>query len=198
MSDLVVTELLQRVRGGDADAAAELVRRFEPQIRQEVRLRLRDRRLRRCFDSMDICQSVFSSFFLRAANGGCDLDRPDQLVHFLIAMTRNKLAGLVRHQRAQRRDHRQVIEAGSGQLAAFADRGSTPSEQVAQKDLLREFRSRLTEEERLLADRRVQGADWPGIAAELGGTPEGRRKQLARAIERVLQELGLEEATSED
>jgi RNA polymerase sigma-70 factor (ECF subfamily) len=197
MPDPVLADLLHRVRGGDADAAAELVRRCEGQIRQEIRLRLRDRRLRRVFDSMDICQSVLSSFFLRAANGGCDLERPDQLLNFLIAMTRNKLAGLVRHQRAQRRDHRQVIEDGSAQLAIAAGRGTTPSEEVAQKDLLREFRGRLTDEERQLADRRVQGAEWTAIAAELGGTPEGRRKQLTRAIERVMQELGLEESTPE-
>ena len=92
MADSDLTELLQRVRAGEAEAAAELVRRYEPQIRQEIRFRLRDRRLRRLFDSIDVCQSVFSSFFLQAANGGCDLDRPDQLVHFLIAIARNKFA----------------------------------------------------------------------------------------------------------
>jgi RNA polymerase sigma-70 factor (ECF subfamily) len=193
MSDPNARELLRRVRGGDADAANELVRRFEPHIRQEVRLRLRDRRLRRIFDSMDVCQSVFSSFFLRAANGGCDLEQPEQLLGFLIAMTRNKLAGLVRRERAQRRDHRQLVDGGSGHLQGVADHGQSPSDQVGQRDLLHAFRSRLTDEERRLADRRAQGAEWTSIAAEFGGTPEGRRKQLTRAIDRVLQELGVED-----
>jgi hypothetical protein len=53
------------------------------------------------------------------------------------------------------------------------------------------LRKRLSEEERHLADLRGQGRDWAAIAAELGGTPEGRRKQLRRAIERVERELGL-------
>jgi len=87
MSESTPSELLRRIRGGDAEAAVELVRRYEPQIRLEVRLRLRDRRLRRLVDSMDICQSVLSSFFLRVAAGECDLERPEQLLNFLIAMT---------------------------------------------------------------------------------------------------------------
>jgi RNA polymerase sigma-70 factor (ECF subfamily) len=187
-------ELLRRARAGDGAAAAELVRRCEPQIRLEVRLRLRDPRLRRAFDSLDICQSVLSSFFLRLAAGEYDADRPEHLLGFLIGMTRHKLAGAVRRQRAQRRDHRRVDEAGAAELHAVASSDPSPSEQVAGQELLREFRSRLTEEERGLADRRGEGRDWAGIASELGGTAEGRRKQLARAVDRILRELGLEES----
>ena len=44
-----------------------------------------------------------------------------------------------------------------------------------------------------LAERRVLGRTWEEIAQELGGTPEGRRKQLARALDRVMRELGLGE-----
>lgn len=70
-------EFLRRIRAGDEHAAAELVRRYEPAIRLEVRLRLGDPRLRRVLDSMDICQSVLASFFVRAAVGQYDLERPE-------------------------------------------------------------------------------------------------------------------------
>ena len=60
-----ITECIRRVRAGDEQAAAELVRRYEPLIRREVRFQLEDRRLCRVFDSMDICQSVLASFFVR-------------------------------------------------------------------------------------------------------------------------------------
>lgn len=53
--------------------------------------------------------------------------------------------------------------------------------------MLDEFRRRLTEEERQLADLRGRGWEWAGIAEKLGGTAQGRRKQLARAIDRVEQ-----------
>jgi RNA polymerase sigma-70 factor (ECF subfamily) len=67
-------DLIRRVRAGDADASSELVRRFEPAIRIAVRARLTDPSLRRLSDSMDICQSVLASFFLRAAAGQFELD----------------------------------------------------------------------------------------------------------------------------
>jgi hypothetical protein len=43
-------EFLARIRAGDEQAAAELVRRYESAIRVEVRMRLADSRLRRVFD----------------------------------------------------------------------------------------------------------------------------------------------------
>src|SRR5437588_6308118 len=93
------TAFVRRVRAGDQEAAAELVRRYEPEIRLEVRtwLRLRNPRLRRVFDSMDVCQSVLGSFFVRAAVGEFDLERPEQLIRLLVGMARNKLAERVRH-----------------------------------------------------------------------------------------------------
>lgn len=68
---------------------------------------------------------------------------------------------------------------------------------VAGKELLQEFRKRVSGEERQLAEMRALGREWTDIAAEMGGTPEGRRKQLARAIDRVAQQLGLEEGSRE-
>src|SRR5205085_2247872 len=85
-------QFIRRIRAGDAQAAAQLLQQYEPAIRLEVRLRLRDSRLRRLFDSMDICQSVLGSFFLRAAAGQYDLDQPEQLLKLLVAMVRNKVA----------------------------------------------------------------------------------------------------------
>jgi hypothetical protein len=46
LTDLPPTELVQRIRTGDAAAAAELVRRYEPEIRRAIHFRLRDPRLR--------------------------------------------------------------------------------------------------------------------------------------------------------
>jgi hypothetical protein len=60
---------------------------------------------------------------------------------------------------------------------------------VAGRELLEEFRRRLSEEERALVDLRAQGFEWPEIAAKLGGTPQARRKQFARAVDRVEEQL---------
>jgi RNA polymerase sigma-70 factor (ECF subfamily) len=50
------------------------------------------------FDSMDICQSVLASFFVRAAAGQYDLQEPGQLIALLFRMARHKLAHQVARQ----------------------------------------------------------------------------------------------------
>lgn len=195
MSEETFAELIGRVRAGDEQAAAVLVRRYEPEIRREVRFLLRDPFLRRSFDSMDICQSVMSSFFLRAALGEYDLNQPQDLVRLLISMTRNKVVDATRRQRAQRRDHRRATSLEAIDLATDAP---SPSQVVEERELLALFRGKLSDEERQLAELRAAGREWADIARELGGTAEARRKQLTRAITRVSHELGLEEQGADE
>src|SRR5436853_6793096 len=102
------TELIARVRAGNAQAAEELVRQYEPVIRMEVRRHMRDPRLRRTFDSLDVCQSVLGSFFVRASLGQYDLADPAELVRLLVGMAHNKLAEQVRRERRQCRDNRRL------------------------------------------------------------------------------------------
>jgi RNA polymerase sigma-70 factor (ECF subfamily) len=184
-------DLIRRVRAGDENAAAELVRRYEPAIRRAVRLRL-DLRLRRTCDSMDICQAVLCSFFVRAASGQYELDTPERLLKLLATMAQHKLSNAGRHLRAARRDDRRVL-AGTAEEREVVAPGASPSRQLAAKELLQEVHRRLSPEERRLMEWRNEGRDWAAIASELGGSPEGRRKQLARAVERIAGELGLDE-----
>jgi RNA polymerase sigma-70 factor (ECF subfamily) len=185
-------KLVRRIRAGDQAAAAELIAQYEPLIRREVRLHLEDRRLYRLFDSMDVCQSVLGSFFLRAAAGQYDLEKPDQIVRLLITMTRNKLASAARQHHRQRRDQRRVSGDGQDHLAGVASPDPRPDSAVASEELLRRFREELNDEERKLVDLRRDGKSWADVAEELGGTPGGRRMQLSRAVERVVRTLGLE------
>ena len=189
-------ELIRRVRAGDQDAAAELVKRYEPSIRRAVRFRLADTRLVRVLDSMDICQSVFASFFVRTAAGQFDIDQPEQLTKLLVAIARNKLARQVRNQSRQRRDYRRVegAELDEGQ---FADDGGTPSQIVAGEELLLQADRLLTDEERKLRELRKEGHDWAAIAEQLGSSPEALRKKLARAMDRVAHELDLDDYCDE-
>src|SRR6516164_6643213 len=118
-------ELIRRVRSGDAGAASELVRSYEPAIRRAARVRLVDPRLGRVLDSMDICQSVLASFFVRAALGQYELNTPDQLLRLLATMARNKLANQAHGRRAAKRDVRRE-DHGSYAADGLADRGGTP------------------------------------------------------------------------
>ncbi len=173
-------ELLRRVRLGEADAAYELVRQYEMDIRIAVRTRLSDPALRQQFDSMDICQSVLASFFLRAAAGQYDLNEPGQLVGLLTRMAQNKLAMHSRSHYQQRRDVRRVKSiADCLTMPAHAVPG--PEREAIDRDLLNRAYELMDADVRQMADRRVQGTDWGEIAAQLGGTAGARRKQFLRA-----------------
>ena len=184
-------ELIRRVRAGDEQAAADLVREHEPLIRRAVRLHLEDRRLCRLLYSMDVCQSVLASFFARAAVGEFDLDDPPQLIRLLVGMARKKVAEQARFHQRQRRDVRRV-GAVDAEQQTVAKSPESPSRIASGRELLQKLRERLLDEELQIADLRARGSDWATVAAELGGTPEGRRKQLARAVARVEKELGVE------
>ena len=189
--DSTFADFLRRIRAGDEQAAAELVRRYESAVRVEVRMRLADSRLRRVFDSVDLCQSVLASFFVRVAAGQYDLERPEQLVRLLVTIARNKVASQARRQQAQRRDQRRDVEVDRpGWEPAGAD--PSPSRVVSGRELLAELRRRLTPEELRVADLRAEGRQWAEIAAALGGTAQARRRQLARALDRVAAQVDLE------
>jgi RNA polymerase sigma-70 factor (ECF subfamily) len=185
-------ELIQRVRARDEEAAALLMRRYESAIRRVVRIHLRDARLRRLLDSMDICQSVLATFFARAALGQYDLESPDQLLNLLASIARNKLQNQARQLLAQKRDLRRDASLGEQQERALSG-ASDPAEQVSAKELLEKIRSRLDRDELYLAEQRSLGRGWRELADELGGTDVALRKKLTRALDRVLNELGLDD-----
>jgi RNA polymerase sigma-70 factor (ECF subfamily) len=184
--------LLDRIRAGDQQAASELVRRYEPVLRRAVRLRLRDRQLRRLLDSSDICQVVFLRFFVRVATGQYDLDTPEQVLKLLATMARHQVINDALHEQAAKRDCRRLVGAPAEEREAAAP-GSSPSQHVAAAELLEKARHLLGPGEWYLLQLRKEGREWAEIARLLGGTAEGLRKQLARAIARVSRALNLVE-----
>jgi RNA polymerase sigma-70 factor (ECF subfamily) len=186
-------ELMRRVRAGDAAAAEELVRRYEPVLRRMVRVRLVDARLRRLFDASDICQSVLASFFVRAALGQYDLQKPDDLLKLLATMARNKVVDKTRHPGLDRHADQGVPVAELPEQAQVAP-GASPSQQVALQDLVEEARRRLTPDERRIQELRQHGLEWAEIAAQVGGSPEALRKRFTRAVTLVAEQLGVDVA----
>ena len=143
-------------------------------------------------DDDDVCQSVLASFFVRASLGEFDLRDPAQLRQLLLSMVRHKLSHGARRQHTRK--------CGGGRNASdpvedlsLAGREATPSRVVAGRELLEQIRQRLTDDERRVAELRSLGHDWVEIARQLGGTPDSRRMQLTRALDRVSAELGLED-----
>jgi RNA polymerase sigma-70 factor (ECF subfamily) len=183
--------LIRRVRAGEAKAAAELVRAYEPELRRYAHMRLSDPRLQPVLDSMDVCQSVLANFFVRAAAGQFDLERPEDLLKLLGVMVRNKVNDIVRRQRSGRRawDRR----AGPDGLETVASSEPAPAQIAVDRELLAEVYRRLTADERHVAQQRALGYQWEELAAQLGESAETLRKRHSRALDRVANELHLDD-----
>jgi len=181
-------DLIRQVRAGNEEAMTELVRRYEPTVRLVVRVRLTDPALRRVFDSMDICQSVMKDFFLRVSQGEFELDSPEHLLRLLTTMARNKVINQALHEQAARRDVRRV-EHGALDEGDLVDPGLGPSDLAADHELFQNVCSRLSPEERFLAEQWALGRSWAEIAAEVGESADTLRMRLRRALDRVAAEL---------
>ncbi len=177
--------LMERVRAGDEQAAADLVRLYEGRVRREVR-RCLTPRLGRVMDSADICQSVLANFFRRAKAGEFDLKDPAQLTRLLLTMARHRL---IDH--ARKPANRLPTAEGSQMVNAAPAKEEAPADAASRVELLRRIHGLLTPEERYLADQRALDRPWADIAAELGGSPERLRKKLERALNRAAEEAGL-------
>jgi RNA polymerase sigma-70 factor (ECF subfamily) len=190
-SEHAFAALLVRIRAGDPDAAAELLRVYEPHLRRAVRIEMRDERLRRILDSSDVCQSVLASFFVRMRLGQYELDRPEQLLALLAAMARNKVASRARKADVVRREEWNT-DSWSKYKHLLISKAPGPGCEAAWRELLEAVRAALTDDERRLSDLRIEGRTWVEIAAELGGQPDSLRIKLARGLGRVSERLGLE------
>jgi RNA polymerase sigma-70 factor (ECF subfamily) len=83
-------DLMQQVIAGSEEAAAVLLRDYEPILIRAIRKRL-DKRLRSKFDSIDFAQDVWASFFAddqRKRN----FQTPEELLGFLTRVAQYKVA----------------------------------------------------------------------------------------------------------
>ena len=175
-------DLILKVRSGDQDAATSLVSQFEPFILRVVRLRMRNRgdfeRLRHDVGSIDVCQSVFKSLFVRLKEGRFDLNQPQDMEKLLSSMIRFKIAN---------KAHRLSViyrEALNLEFDLVAP-GPGPEKSVDDQDLAEAVLGLFSLEELELLNRKLDDQSWPEIAAVLGASPDALRKKLDRAFERI-------------
>jgi RNA polymerase sigma-70 factor (ECF subfamily) len=88
--------LMERLRGGDQEAAREVYERYGEAVRRVVRRRL-EVRMRRQYDSEDFSQCVWSSFFAVPSSDQL-FQTPDALISYLSRMAVNKVIESKRRQ----------------------------------------------------------------------------------------------------
>jgi RNA polymerase sigma factor (sigma-70 family) len=188
------SDLVARLRRGDATAAEQFAADYGAAIRREVRFMLLDSRLRRIVSESDVCQSVLTRFFVELFAGKYDFADANHLVALLKKMVRSRIIDLTRHWTAQRRDIRKNVAISSTEEPTIDAAASNPSRTVANGELLAEVRRRLSAEEQTILNLRQAGLAWATIADRLGGqsSPEAVRKRYDRGLARISKELGLE------
>ncbi|HPM85245.1 MAG TPA: sigma-70 family RNA polymerase sigma factor [Candidatus Anammoximicrobium sp.] len=176
------TELLQRYRQGDPDAASVLFARYAQRLYRLAEQQL-SRRLVKRTDGDDIVQSAFRTFFLRLARGEFQIDNRVQLWHLLAKITVRKAREQARRHMAEARDV-DAEQPGSPDdwLLQAATSEPGPEEVVILMDQIESLLRGLPDLYGQILESRLQGYSVAEIAGQLGVS----RQNVYRALE-VLQ-----------
>jgi RNA polymerase sigma factor (sigma-70 family) len=179
-------ELVQRLRGGDNDAANEIVRRFGDRLVSLARSRL-DRLIQRKVDPEDVVQSVCRSALMRLGDGRLNVSDWNSLWRLLVCITVNKCANQAEFFRAARRDvYREVEVAASDDSSGSHWHPSSTESNPAEASMLVEAVDQLLnsfrdERHREIVRLRLQHCSPSEIALEVGVT----ERTVHRVLERV-------------
>ena len=178
--------LLARARRGDAAALAELVRRYEPDIRIAARVRL-GKPLRPYLDSMDVVQSVHHSLLAALGKDKYQFASLDELIAFAVTLVRRKIA---KHWR----EHQREVRLAGGldgpcdveQVLFVQSNTEEDPARVAQfRDQVRHLCRGFDATERRLVELRLQGYKTAEAAREMGANEGVLRVRLQRLRKRL-------------
>ncbi len=174
--------LIDSAAAGSEDAVTRIVDEYGYAILQVVRARLSPR-LRRRFDSQDLVQAVWMSFF-RHRHVLNQFGTAEELIAWLKTMSANKVIDECRRSlTSQKRDARRERGVDTWRLHSLDDVPSnrqTPSADLAQAEQLEALEPR----QRRMVSLRLAGATHAEIAEELGVSEGTVRRAFRRLRER--------------
>lgn len=189
-----LTSLLSRIHEGDEDAARELLRRYEAEVRLVVRRQL-PRLLRSRFDSLDFLQSVWGSFFHRVQTGPADFQEPRHLVAFLARAAKNKVIDEYRRAASQKQDmsREEPIWSGGNAPRDVAAEIETPSQIAEAREAFGRLRELVPESRRDVLDLKAEGLSSREIGDRLGIS----ERTVQRVLEDLRRRVGIDEESTE-
>jgi RNA polymerase sigma factor (sigma-70 family) len=123
------------------------------------------------------------------------LEQPQNLVSLLVTMARNKVLNLARDRRREKAARQAPVVAGAPDpIEQAADDLAPVGQALASGELLERALHLLGPDERQLVDHRLAGKTWQEIGDARGETPESVRKRHSRTLERIAQQLGLDDS----
>jgi RNA polymerase sigma-70 factor (ECF subfamily) len=184
--------VMDRLRAGDGDAAAEVFHRFANRLIALARSRL-DHLLRAKVDPEDVMQSVYRSFFRRQAADSYEFAGWDGLWGMLTVITLRKCGHRAEYFHAVRRDVRREAQSnGNAELPAIAG-DPTPSHAARLAETVEQVMRGLVGRERDIVALSLQGYETAEISAQVGRTERTVQRVLKRVredLERMRDEAG--------
>lgn len=170
--------LLHRFRRGDEDAATQLYVRYAERLLALAQTHVGTDLARRV-DPEDIVQSVFRTFFRRAAKGEYEVPDGDELWKLFLVIGLNKIRATAAHHRAAKRS---VGTTVGGDAIEHHSPASAESESLSILRLaIEEILSSLPADHSQIIALRIEGYEVAEIAAKVG--------RAKRSVERILQEF---------
>jgi len=166
--------LMERLHGGDHDAATAIYMRYADRLLGVAR-RHTPADLRTRFDPEDVVQSVFRTFFRRAGGGAYAVPEGEELWKLFLVIALNKIRRLGNFHRSAKRD---VSKTAALLAPAEPSAGGDDSVRLLQLTI-DEILARCPEHARDMVRLRVEGCEVAEIAA--------RTSRSKRSVERVLQ-----------
>jgi len=172
--------LLLRFRRGQDDGPTLLSLRYAGRLRA-LAVAQSSPGLTARVDPEDIVQTVFRTFFRRAAGGQYDVPEGEEIWKLLLVIALHKIRDAADYHRAARRDVRRTSAGAAYEQAVAAEGGRDEAALAVLRLVIDEVLDALPPGHRPIVERRIEGYEVAEIAAQL--------QRSRRTVERVLQEF---------
>ncbi|GEM_PF-6506121 len=184
--------LSERLRRGESAALDELWTRFGPDLRRRARTRLRQMGIASQTESMDVCNAVLVDL---AKQGSVRLDKPADVIHYLLRAIDNQVRDTFRTLSRQRRDFRRTDATPVEDYQVRAMQTS-PSQHMLRGEVVGRVRQQLGTRDAPIVDLVLQNFSWQEIGAQLGIAPDTARMRYRRAVHDVREAWLANDATA--
>lgn len=168
--------LIRRLKQGDQDAATAIYLRYAERLLQLAKSQTPDL-LQSRIDPEEIVQSVFRTFFRRAADGQYVAPEGDELWKLFLVMALNKIRTRGAFHRAKKRDYRRTVQGLEPEDAANQD--DTQEAYQVLRLSIEDFIEQYPDQHRDVVRLRIEGFEVNQIAEKL--------QRSKRTVERILQ-----------
>ncbi len=185
--------LIAGLRAGESRAVRQFCDAYGPALQRMAERRMAQA-LRRRTEPEDVLQSVYRTFFRRAADGQFQLDDANDLWRLMCAITLTKVREKARFHFRQRRgvDREVMMDATPDGAAQLGDSGPSPHEHAVLTEAMAQLLDGLAPQEQRVVDLKLQDVPNHEVAARLGCSERTVRRLLGRLRQRFRQVLDAE------